>query len=115
VESSAAGRSTSASSASPSAFPPCAPRPSATCAGAEKALATAVQLLDRALLRVGGEEYAAAHRNFGLATFRSRHLTVEDLLIVLDFEGKGGADHHAGDRERAPGAGAPGDGRPARL
>jgi DNA topoisomerase-1 len=60
-----------------------------------KALATAVQLLDRTLIRVGGEEYAAANRTFGLATFRSRHLTVEGDLIVLDFEGKGGAGQHA--------------------
>ena len=61
----------------------------------DKALATAVQLLDRTFIRVGGEEYAASSRTFGLVTFRSRHLTVEDDLIVLDFEGKGGADQHA--------------------
>ena len=61
----------------------------------DKALATAVQLLDRTFIRVGGEEYAASSRTFGLVTFRSRHLTVEDDLIVLDFEGKGGAGQHA--------------------
>ena len=61
----------------------------------DKALATAVHLLDRTFIRVGGEEYAASSRTFGLVTFRSRHLTVEDDLIVLDFEGKGGADQHA--------------------
>jgi DNA topoisomerase-1 len=44
---------------------------------------------------VGGEEYAASNRTFGLVTFRSRHLSIEDDLIVLDFEGKGGADQHA--------------------
>jgi DNA topoisomerase-1 len=60
-----------------------------------KALATAVQLLDRTLIRVGGEEYASSNGTFGLATLRSRHLTIEDDLIVLDFEGKGGADQHA--------------------
>ncbi len=61
----------------------------------EVALATAVQLLDRTLIRVGGEEYAVAHGTFGLATFRSRHLSIDDDLIVLDFEGKGGAGQHA--------------------
>jgi DNA topoisomerase I len=61
----------------------------------KKALATAVQLLDRTFIRVGGEEYAASSGTFGLATFRSRHLTIEDDLILLDFEGKGGADQHA--------------------
>jgi DNA topoisomerase-1 len=60
-----------------------------------KALATAVQLLDRTLIRVGGEEYASSNGTFGLATLRSRHLSIEDDLIVLDFEGKGGADQHA--------------------
>jgi DNA topoisomerase-1 len=60
----------------------------------EKALATAVQLLDRAFIRIGGEEYADGAGTYGLATFRSRHLTIEDDLIVLDFEGKGGAGQH---------------------
>jgi DNA topoisomerase-1 len=61
----------------------------------DKALATAVQLLDRTLIRVGGEQYASANGTFGLATFRSRHLTIDDDLIVLEFEGKGGAAQHA--------------------
>jgi DNA topoisomerase I len=63
--------------------------------GREVALATAVQLLDRTLIRTGGEEYAAAHGTFGLATLRSRHLSIEDDVIVLDFEGKGGAGQRA--------------------
>jgi DNA topoisomerase-1 len=61
----------------------------------DKALATAVQLLDRTFIRIGGEEYAENAGTYGLATFRSRHLTIDDDLIVLDFEGKGGADQHA--------------------
>ena len=60
----------------------------------DKALATAVQLLDRTFIRIGGEEYAENNGTYGLATFRSRHLAIEDDLIVLDFEGKGGADQH---------------------
>lgn len=54
-----------------------------------------MQLLDRTFIRVGGEEYVTAHGTYGLATFRSRHLEVEGDVIVLDFEGKGGADQHA--------------------
>jgi DNA topoisomerase I len=61
----------------------------------DKALATAVQLLDRTLIRVGGEQYASANGTFGLATLRSRHLAIEDDVIVLDFEGKGGAVQRA--------------------
>ena len=60
----------------------------------DKALATAVQLLDRTFIRIGGEEYAENSGTYGLATLRSRHLAIEDDLIVLDFEGKGGADQH---------------------
>jgi DNA topoisomerase I len=60
----------------------------------DKALATAVQLLDRTFIRIGGEEYAENSGTYGLATFRSRHLAIEDDLIVLDFEGKGGSDQH---------------------
>jgi DNA topoisomerase-1 len=61
----------------------------------EKALAAAVQLIDRTNIRVGTEEYAAAHETYGLATIRSRHLRIEGDTIILDFEAKGGADQHA--------------------
>jgi DNA topoisomerase I len=60
----------------------------------EKALAAAVALLDNSWIRVGGERYAEENRTFGLATIRSRHVSVEDDLIVIDFEAKGGKRHH---------------------
>jgi len=60
----------------------------------EKALAAAVALLDNTYIRVGGERYAEENRTFGLATLRSRHVDVEDDLIVIDFEAKGGKRHH---------------------
>jgi DNA topoisomerase-1 len=58
----------------------------------DKALAAAVQLLDRTRIRMGTEEYAAANGTYGLATLRSRHLTVENDLIVLEFRAKGGKE-----------------------
>ncbi|WP_217914966.1 DNA topoisomerase IB [Miltoncostaea marina] len=61
----------------------------------EKALAAAVQILDRTRIRVGGEEYATRHKTYGLATLRSKHVTVEGDTLTLDFTGKGGVDHHA--------------------
>jgi DNA topoisomerase-1 len=60
-----------------------------------KALATAVAILDRTHLRVGGEEYASGNGSYGLATVRSRHLTVDDDTVVFDFTGKGGTRQQA--------------------
>ena len=61
----------------------------------EKAMAAAVRLLDRTNIRLGGEAYAREHGTYGLATLRSKHLTVEGDTLILDFTGKGGVDHHA--------------------
>src|SRR5258706_16412475 len=43
----------------------------------EKVLGTVVQLLERALIRVGNEEYARANGSFGLTTLRDRHVKIE--------------------------------------
>lgn len=61
----------------------------------ERALAAAVQVLDRTRIRVGSEQYADRYRTYGLATLRSRHLTIEGDTLILDFRGKGGVDNHA--------------------
>ena len=61
----------------------------------EKAMAAAVRLLDRTNIRLGGEAYAREHDTYGLATLRSKHLSVEGDTLVLDFTGKGGIDNHA--------------------
>ena len=61
----------------------------------EKALAASVQLLDRTNIRLGGESYARTYQTYGLATLRSKHLSVEGDTVILDFTGKGGVDHHA--------------------
>jgi DNA topoisomerase I len=59
----------------------------------EKALAAAVRLLDRTGIRVGGERYAEEAGTYGLATLRSKHLSVDGGSIVIDFTAKGGVDH----------------------
>src|SRR5262249_5291074 len=59
----------------------------------EKALATAVLILDRTAIRIGSEEYARSNGTYGLATMRSRHVTVEADTVILDFTGKGGKRH----------------------
>lgn len=60
-----------------------------------KALATAVHLLDRTHIRVGSEEYADANKTYGLATLRSKHLTIDGDTLVLDFTGKSGVSHRS--------------------
>src|SRR5215510_9718081 len=40
----------------------------------DRVLAASVRLLDRGFFRIGGEEYAAEHGSFGLATLEKRHV-----------------------------------------
>jgi DNA topoisomerase I len=54
----------------------------------ERALATAVRLLDLAFFRIGGEEYAEANESYGLATIRREHVHREGEEIVFDFPAK---------------------------
>jgi DNA topoisomerase I len=54
----------------------------------ERALATAVRLLDLGFFRIGGEEYAEENESYGLATIRREHVRREDGEIVFDFPAK---------------------------
>jgi DNA topoisomerase-1 len=54
----------------------------------ERALATAVRLLDLGFFRIGGEEYAEANESYGLATVRREHVHREGEEIVFDFPAK---------------------------
>ncbi|MBS1842924.1 MAG: DNA topoisomerase IB [Actinobacteria bacterium] len=54
----------------------------------ERALATAVRLLDLGFFRIGGEEYAEANESYGLATIRREHVHREGEEIVFDFPAK---------------------------
>jgi DNA topoisomerase IB len=56
----------------------------------ERALATAVRLLDLGFFRIGGEEYAETNESFGLATIRRQHVHREGEEIVFDFPAKSG-------------------------
>ncbi len=54
----------------------------------ERALATAVRLLDLGFFRIGGEEYAETNESYGLATLRRDHVHREGEEIVFDFPAK---------------------------
>ena len=56
----------------------------------EKVLALVVRLLDRTLIRVGNESYAAANESYGLTTMLVDHVEVDGSAIVFDFVAKGG-------------------------
>ena len=60
----------------------------------DKVLALVVGLLDVTRLRIGNEDYAKQNSSFGLTTLRNRHARfVRDGRLVLEFRGKGGAEH----------------------
>jgi len=56
----------------------------------EKVLATVVQLLERTLIRVGGDEYARTNKSYGLTTLEHRHVEVEGSALKFNFTGKSG-------------------------
>ena len=56
----------------------------------DKALATAVRLMDRGFFRIGSEDYAEENDTYGIATMGKRHVTVSDDEITFDYEAKGG-------------------------
>ena len=57
----------------------------------ERTIAAVVRLLDRTLVRIGNETYAAENDTFGLTTLESRHVRRHADRHVLSFDGKNGA------------------------
>jgi DNA topoisomerase IB len=74
----------------------------------ERVLAAAVQLLDKGLFRIGGEEYAtddaAGGATFGLATLRRDHVSVRGASMIFRYPAKGGTERaqHIDDALVAP-------------
>jgi DNA topoisomerase-1 len=56
----------------------------------EKALATAVRLLDRGYFRIGSESYAERNNSYGVATLRKEHVRIDDDGVRFDFTAKAG-------------------------
>jgi DNA topoisomerase I len=62
--------------------------------GRERVLACALRLLDRALIRSGGEEYAAEYGSIGLATLQAGHVRLSrGGVITLEYVGKARVEH----------------------
>lgn len=58
-------------------------------------LAGLVALLDLTLIRVGNEEYVRENNSYGLATLRTRHVTIQGNRALLRFRGKSGLRREA--------------------
>lgn len=58
-----------------------------------KVLAAVCSLLDRTLIRVGNEEYAARNGSYGLTTMKNRHVRVQGEAVRFSFPGKSGKHH----------------------
>jgi DNA topoisomerase-1 len=58
--------------------------------GKEKVVATAISLMDKLLIRVGNQSYAAKNKSFGLTTLRKRHVRAAGRVIRFIFLGKSG-------------------------
>jgi DNA topoisomerase-1 len=58
--------------------------------------ATALRLLDRGALRIGGEEYAQDNGTRGVATLLRDHVSVRGVEVLLDFPAKGGIRRRLG-------------------
>jgi len=56
--------------------------------GRERALATALRMLDTGSLRVGSERYAKEHGSIGLSTLLCSHATTHGDRVALAFPGK---------------------------
>jgi DNA topoisomerase-1 len=65
-----------------------------------RVLAALTRLLDVALIRVGGREYAKDNRSYGLTTMRARHVGLNGARITFDFRGKSGVHHVVDVRDR---------------
>jgi DNA topoisomerase-1 len=56
----------------------------------ERVLAGIVALLDLTFIRIGNEEYVRENGSYGLATLRTRHLTIQGNRALLRFKAKSG-------------------------
>jgi DNA topoisomerase I len=58
-----------------------------------KAIATAVRLLETTFMRIGNEQYARENDSFGLTTLRAHQVRVRGRRLHFRFRGKSGVHH----------------------
>jgi DNA topoisomerase IB len=57
--------------------------------GRDRVLAAAIRLIDLGFFRAGGEEYAAEHGTFGLATIQREHVHIGQGGLTFEYPAKG--------------------------
>ncbi|PZP40101.1 MAG: DNA topoisomerase I [Pseudomonas fluorescens] len=60
--------------------------------GRAKVIATAINLLETTLIRVGNEDYARTNKSYGLTTLRDRHVKITGGELRFQFKGKSGKE-----------------------
>ena len=60
----------------------------------DRACATAVRLLDLGYFRIGNDVYAEENGSFGLTTMKRRHVRKKGGVLIFEFTGKSGVEHH---------------------
>jgi DNA topoisomerase-1 len=58
-----------------------------------KVLAAVIDLLEKAHIRIGNDEYAREYHSYGLTTLRDRHVRISGDGIRIDYVGKKGVRH----------------------
>jgi DNA topoisomerase-1 len=66
-----------------------------------RACAVAVRLLDLGYFRIGNDVYSDKYGSFGLTTLERQHVRRRGDLLVFDFTGKSGIEHHVEIDDRA--------------
>jgi len=62
--------------------------------GARVSCALAVRLIDLGCFRIGNDVYAEEYGSFGLTTLERQHVRRSGDLLVFEFTGKSGIEHH---------------------
>ncbi|WP_436698855.1 DNA topoisomerase IB [Nocardioides sp. BYT-33-1] len=62
--------------------------------GARATCALAVRLIDLGCFRIGNDVYAEEYGSFGLTTLERRHVRRSGDVLVFEFTGKSGIEHH---------------------
>lgn len=65
-----------------------------------KVMALMTRLLYVAHFRVGSDEYARAHKTYGLSTLKKRHVSVHGSTVEFDFKGKHSIAQHKATTDR---------------
>lgn len=62
--------------------------------GRERVMACILRILSTCFMRPGSQVYASENGSYGIATLRSKHVSVKGDCVAFDFNGKSGVRQH---------------------